>query len=164
MVDLKNDGLSSERGSSYEVESWGQSPVGQAPLQIQVRELFKLINVDPKDVLSGNLIPFRSPRFADLPHPSQALSFGKNLWKDILEASNIELVITMGSAVTGAVGEVLSITEFEKVPSGWGNVSIQTAASCSVGIVGLPHLSTFKLFSRNECQAALSLVFENYKS
>ncbi len=67
-------------GSAWVVESWkGRSP-GKAPLQRQVLFLFELLGEKPAAVLSGNLVPFRSPDWDALPGDRKAtVSFGKDL-------------------------------------------------------------------------------------
>lgn len=141
------------------VESWGENSPGQAPLQQQVCALFELLNVSPNYVLSGNLIPFRSPRFSDLPNKSAALKFGQNIWSDIIERSNLNLIVTMGNDVTRAVSKQLKITRLDKHESGWGKISIYSGEKDGLRLIGLPHLSTFKLFSRPECEKYLRNVF-----
>ena len=159
--DIKNDGLSSEIGSSYKIESWGKHLPGAAPLQKQICKMFEFLGVSADEVLSGNLIPFRSPRFADLPNRKRAMDFSKTMWREILTHSNAELVICMGNDVTRSVAQLLKINTLEKLSSGWGKVSIYVGDKDGVKVIGLPHLSTFKLFSRLECQSYLHEAFSH---
>ncbi len=159
--DKKNDGFSSERGSSYKIEEWGIYPPGEAPLQRQVCALFEFIEVPPNQILSGNLIPFRSPRIFDLPNKARAINFSENIWRKMLKTSNVKLVITMGNDVTRSLSKILKIPHLEKFPSGWGNVSLYAGKHDNITLVGLPHLSTFKLLSRSVCSECLRAVFKS---
>lgn len=150
--DIANDGLSVEVGSSYRIERWGGSfEPGKAPLQKQVLALFRLLSENPDQVLSGNLIPFRSPSIAELEDVQSVTAFGKELWVAILSRCPAKLIITMGNQVTKSIAPLLGITSLEKYPSGWGNVSIQVGEANGVLLIGIPHLSTFKLLSRPKC-------------
>ena len=157
--DAENDGFSAEQGSSYITEIWGEYPAGQAPLQKQICALFEFLNVAPKNVLSGNLIPFRSPRLADLPDKHRALKFGQEIWLQILRKSEVKTIIAMGNDVTKSLSNALNITPLDKYPSGWGNISIYKGERDNMKLIGLRHLSTFKIFSRPECQEYLQRVF-----
>lgn len=68
---------SSEDGNAYWIESWKGYPVGMAPLQLEVRELFTRIarivgtTESVRDfvetrVLMAHFVPFRSPSFDSL--------------------------------------------------------------------------------------------------
>ena len=160
-ADFENDGLSSEIGSSYKFESWGKHLPGEAPLQKQICKMFEFLGVSADEVLSGNLIPFRSPRFADLPNRKRAVDFSKAIWREILTQSSAELVICMGNDVTRSVAQLLKINSLEKLPSGWGEISIYVGDKEDLKVIGLPHLSTFKLFSRLECQSYLNDAFNH---
>lgn len=53
--------------SAYVDQIWGgASKPGQNKLQLQIRASFKKGGVKPEDVLAGNLVPFRSPRWKRL--------------------------------------------------------------------------------------------------
>src|SRR5579871_2970887 len=60
-----------ESGSAYVVESWKGSPPGQARLQLQVRQMFQVLDFDPAEALSGYLVP----SFEGLDEPSQQRRF-----------------------------------------------------------------------------------------
>lgn len=159
--DVANDGLSVEAGSSYRIERWGEGfETGKAPLQKQVLALFKLVNESPDQVLSGNLIPFRSPSLSELEDVQSATSFGKELWTEIFSRCPAKRVFTMGNQVTQSIAPLLGITSFEKYPSGWGKVSIRVGEAKGKVLIGLPHLSTFKLLSRHECVVILKNLLE----
>ena len=158
--DIANDGLSVEAGSAYRIESWGETfAPGESRLQKQVLSLFEMINEQPDQVLSGYLIPFRSPSIAELKDIFEMTAFGKELWAKILSRCPAKRIITMGSQATYPVSQLLNITRLEKHPSGWGNVSIRVGESDGRKLFALPHLSTFKLMSRLECVNILRSIF-----
>jgi hypothetical protein len=145
---------SCEDGSAYEIESWLDYPAGKAPLQRQVRSLFQLLNVKPHDVLSGNLIPFRSKSFADLGDSDGALRFGTAIWSEVLPLANRQLVIGMGQVVQDMLFKHYCATVSE-TKAGWGNQKIRYAVVGQTRIVGLPHLSRFGVATRKESKEFL---------
>ena len=153
------DGFSSECGSAYVVESWRDREPGQSPLQKQIQSLFRKLNVDPNDVLAGNLIPFRSPRYKTLPNKGRAEEFGSSLWATILSWAKPKLVIGMGGPTNNALMQMLEVHQDEPIPVNWGKVKACRGTFNLNGyagtFVGLPHLSTFKIMNRPESQAPL---------
>jgi len=160
VIDAENDGFSVETGSAYSVESWGGARAGKSPLQIQVLSLFELINVSPENVLSGNIVPFRSGSLAELNDRKAAFDFGETIWRSLLLRSKVKLVVAMGGEATRVSTQLLNIKDIEKVSSGWGKVTIQKGRREDLAFVGLPHLSTFKLLSNDKCIGALKSVFD----
>ena len=154
-VDPRHTDLASERGSAYVMESWVGYPPGESPLQRQVRALFAALDVDPDEVLAGNLIPFRSPSLDALPNRERALAFGLSLWKELLEAAQPSLVITMGAQTTHPVATMLGAERLVRVSLGWGSVAGTRASFTGGTHVGLPHLSRFRVFGRQESEAGL---------
>jgi hypothetical protein len=78
---------SCENGSPYLYEVWGASRAGKSNLQIQIQHMFSKLcdktnfNGSPKELiegsLSGQFVPFRSPRLADLEHKQEAFLLGE---------------------------------------------------------------------------------------
>lgn len=152
--------LCRESGSAYVEEQWGKSDVGQHPLQRQVRALFERLNVRPEDVLAGNLVPFRAPNAASFPDMRGAIRFGEELWRDLLASAQPDLVITMSAPVTQSIANFARIPAMEAYPSGWGNVKLFTGKSESFRLVGLPHLSRFRIMTHENSRSNISTVFD----
>lgn len=148
-----------ENGSAYVVESWAGHRPGESPLQRQVRALFSNLSVDPVQVLAGNLIPFRSPSIKELPNKNRALAFGKDLWHDILDAARPELVIAMSDDATRAVASILGAEAARRIPLGWGTVTGVRSDYPGGTLVGLPHLSRFRIFGRDKSIAGINELF-----
>ena len=159
---------SHENGSAYVHERWPSDgatgallPPGRAPLQRQVQDLFAFLGEDPDETLSAYFIPFRSPSLRELTTPRESRAFAKRLWRRLLRELQPRRVVTLGQDAFSAVLEVLGhgFTPFF-TPSGWGNVMLGRADYPGTKVYRLPHLSTFKIFSRPCCKAPLELLFE----
>lgn len=154
--------FSMSSGSAFAVEEWAGHPPGQSPLQRQVLTLFDGLGVEPEKVLAGNLVPFRSPDWASLENPHEALRFGCKLWITILNHARPRLIIGMGAAATNALAAILKADDVVTVPVGWGRVTA-TRRTFSDGIlVGLPHLSRFGIMTRTESGSALRDLFDGW--
>ena len=173
---------SCEEGCAYLVESWKNGkPPGEAPLQIQVRRMFAELAErleypgTPeellKESLSGYFIPFRSPSFEELEHKREALDFGESIWSSILESVRPGLIICIGkdtykrlkSLVPRVYG--LSGANHIQIKTGWHNSGadiIEFDESPRTRLLGLPHLSTYKLFSRPECAEPVDHIFTRF--
>lgn len=166
---------SSESGSSYLTESWHDNPAGSAPLQRQVQALFAalarhtghhepLADFANQSILSAHYIPFRSPRLADLPRRQESLAFAQELWGDILRHWRPRILITIDREAYTGLSQVFckqaGARQFDakRFNTGWGNYQadvVRFSSSSSVHaltLARLPHLSTFKLFSRPACR------------
>lgn len=162
---------SSEPGSAYIVESWGNShPPGEAPLQIQIRSLFKMI-AQVRDLeitgdellgqsLSAQFVPFRSPSLSALERRQESFVFARDLWSRLFEHISPLLVITIDKHTHKRLLPLLSTkwgepTSAEITSTGWGNASAELvrweSSTPARALIRLPHLSTFKLFSRDAC-------------
>lgn len=148
------------RGSAYVDEIWGdQQAPGTSPLQRQVQALFRHLGAEPAQVLAGNLVPFRSPDWASLSHQQAALSFGENLWRDILKRARPRLIITMGGVTYKSLRYMLGAQNSRSVSIGWGRVSGRVASFDDGHLVGLPHLSRFAIMTRDESTEGLRQLF-----
>ena len=164
---------SSEAGSAYLIETWPGSSRGAAPLQMQVQALFSsmarhlgyegsLSTFMNQRVLSSHLIPFRSPRFADLPRRSESMAFAQSLWADILTHWRPRILLTIDREAFKNLNSILlqlgaRQTDSQHFDTGWGTYQAEAArlitpdSSGALTLARLPHLSTFKLFSRAAC-------------
>lgn len=166
---------SCEHGASYLVERWRGNLPGQAPLQVQVQKLFEALvgHLDfqggskqlMERSLIGHYVPFRSPRFADLPHKDSALSVGRCIWARLLRHVKPKLIICLGREVQGELRLLLQhdlngVHEAtQSLSSGWGNLEIEfdtyDVESRVTRLLYLPHLSTFKLFTSSKCRGPM---------
>ncbi len=146
-------------GSAYVEESWAGHAPGESLLQKQVRALFSHLRVTPESVLTGNLVPFRSPSWAELPHRQAALRFGADIWKTVLQRASPRLIICTGHEAFDAMFRMLGAEKAVSVPVGWGNVSGAHAMFRGGALVRLPHLSRFRIITREESQEGLRQIF-----
>lgn len=173
---------SCEEGCAYLVESWKNGkPPGEAPLQIQVRRMFAELaeklhyQGTPEGLLeeslSGYFIPFRSPSLEKLEHRREALDFGESIWSNILESIRPGLIICIGkdtykklkSLVPRVYG--LSRVNHIQIKTGWHNSGadiIEFGESLKTRLLGLPHLSRYKLFSRAKCVEPVDRIFTRF--
>lgn len=146
-------------GSAYRDESWAGCLPGESKLQKQVLALFERIGEKPENVLSGNLIPFRSPDWKSLKEPQSAIEFGEELWSTVLRTAQPSLIVTMGSQAIDSVSRLLQVREVQKIHVGWGNVTACKGQFSGGTFVGLPHLSRFGIMNRPESASCLEKLF-----
>ena len=168
---------SCESGCSYVVEQWGNSLPGQHKLQRQVQRLFAEIerqagptaraSISLDASLIGYFVPFRSPRFADLHRTKESLAFANDRWASLLAPLSPSLLLAIDPMTFRAMKSLCSaqggtLVSAETLPTGWGTVTAEVHeyqfSDRSTMVVRLPHLSTFQLFSRSECEAPLSAI------
>ena len=136
-----------ENGCAYEIESWNNCQPGQALLQQQVRRMLEIVEIEPEKVLSGYLVPFRSPSWKALDRKREALEFGCKLWRKIFELSQFNLILVFGKDVGPHISELLGARLEATFAAGWGKQTIDRYrfGPAKVLLV-LPHLSRFQLF------------------
>jgi len=151
---------SCKKGNAYRCERWDKDE-RLNPLQLQVCTLFGMlagaIGVE-RDLLmdrtlSGNLCPFRSSSFANLPNGEATMEFSRELWRTVLDEVKPTVIITMGNETTRQVNllfDQAGTVKFE--PTGWGGVTYRLASATVNGrttlLIGLPHFSRFRIFGR----------------
>jgi hypothetical protein len=139
-----------ENGSAYIVERWKGLLPGEERLQQQVKRMFEIMRVKPEKVLSGYLIPFRSPSWGALPEKPNSMKFGMNLWRGIFETAKAKTVIAFGKAIAPHMTDLLEAELHAKHPAAWGDQTIDSYRFGADGrLIVLPHLSRFALFSRD---------------
>jgi hypothetical protein len=178
-IPVDHPSASCEHGCAYIAESWGNSPPGASVLQVQVQKLFDAIAERlpsmPRgpdlmgESLIGYFIPFRSPRLTQLHRPRESIRFAKQLWTEVLQLTRPRLLVALDPAAYSGLQDVCSATGGVRVSSeacatGWGNITAEIAEyrfpDRSAMTVRLPHLSTFKLFSRAECLPHLNEIID----
>ena len=160
-IDARHSKLAMPEGQcAYVNESWAGHVPGNSPLQRQVLSLFDRLDVLPQAVLAGNLVPFRSPDWANLQDPKGSLAFGKQLWARILRKAAPSTIITMGKDATNAVTDVLNISDTSMQTVGWGNITASRGTYDGGVLIGLPHLSRFGIMTRPASAKYLDCLFE----
>lgn len=151
---------SQEDGSAYVIEGWGNADPGQSPLQVQIQRMVAQLGVNWDEVASAHFVPFRSQRWADLDHPREAVDFAKGLWADFVYGMRPDHVICLGTTVGQFVPSLFGMNRLARMPTGWGNITLGVGCTRHGGqLTVLPHLGTFKLFSRVECAPFMKAAF-----
>ena len=180
-IDPSQGEASCEYGCAYRLESWG-APAGKSALQVQIQALLDQLrrrlapNTTPVDfmdqsVLGAYYLPFRSPDLSSLANRGKSLDFAKSLWTQILAPWTPRLIITIDHYAFAGIQSILAgkptmQRQFVRAfPTGWGNCRADVARyeSTSTGpstVLRLPHLSTYKLFSRGQCQVHLGEILD----
>ena len=148
--------------SAYRDEIWSkQSDHGTAPLQVQAKRIFKFLDIPSHEVLAGNIVPFRTPKWADLSPElrKNGLDLGASLWSRILSRAKPSIIVSVGRDAGTAMSEICGVPLVEKFESGWGKIKVRRGRKDDMTIVGLPHLSRFRIFSRADHRDVLQRVF-----
>ena len=107
-------------------------------------------------------IPFRTPEISKLPAKKASIEFSLNLWREILFSTDPKLIICNGKTVFNNVKEIY--TEYPDylppVQLNWGDKTGQVLKYEKLRVLGLPHLSRFKIFSRSECKEPIERLLE----
>ena len=149
--------FATDEGSAYETECWAAGyEAGQSPLQTQVQALFAKIGIaDASAVLAGNLVPFRSPKWACFGEPDEALEFAASIWKKILDRARPTMVLAMGGETRRALKRLLGVEKTRPVAVNWGNVEAECGKFATGRFVGLPHLSRYRIVTREASAQAI---------
>lgn len=158
-----------ESGNAYRIEAWGKE--GRLkPIQVQIRLLFCALadelaietNRLMDTTLTTNFSPFRAPRWRLLPNRTGSTEFSQRLWADILDLVAPSAVLCLGAPAYELMHEAFEqygarlLEEPDPIETGWPNASYRRARFKSAGsdllLVGLPHLSQYKIFSRPKCE------------
>ena len=98
-------------------------------------------------------------QYIRLKDSKEAMTFGKKIWKEVLENTKPELIITMGRESQNAVADLLNVSSIQKVTVSWGNIAATKGKYKYGRFVGLPHLSRFGIMMRPESTSALDSLF-----
>jgi hypothetical protein len=150
--------LSCEDGSPYLTESWSGQRPGRSNLQVQVQALYKRFGISFDETLSGQLVPFRSPSWEELPRREESLAFGQRLWAQVIKIVKPSLVIGMGKKKLRQPLRQILGTPIESidVPVNWGPVSAGLDWFPGCALITLPHLSRFGIMTRPQSESAIS--------
>jgi hypothetical protein len=156
------DMLTYEDGCIYLSEKWQGRECSNHPLQLQIQRLFELARVHGDKVLSGYLVPFRSPTWAALKAPQEARQFGVEMWRCLLDGRSPRLTFTIGDVVFQSMQDILKGSDATEHASGWGNVKIKLAEYEGGHLIGLPHLSRYRLFGKKARALAREESFRTF--
>ena len=113
-----------------------------------------------QDVLSAHLVPFRSPRWADLPNKPAALAFARKIWGWLLTRVSPEVIACVGHEVGRQLAPIMGVRNLRPMPTGWGNYTLLRGdVPSGAPFVALPHLGTFKLFGSEKYEPFLRHAF-----
>jgi hypothetical protein len=150
--------VSDERGNSYEIER----TVTKSPITEQFLKMAERLGVRPGAILSGVVAPFRGNRWEDLsPEQQQAsLALGRRFWEQPLNRPGLTTIVAVSEEAAKLVADVTEARKVDEFSAGWGVQKIRVARTRKgATVIHLPHLSTFKLFSRPESEAPLARAF-----
>jgi hypothetical protein len=172
--------LSVESGNAYrtEIENWWGAR-GQG-LQTQVRLLYEQIalrtdgatwkELMDEQTLALNFCPFRSQGWPPLVSPDGSIEFSRRMWARVFDVVEPSVIVCLGNDPMRYLDLVLRARgavptgPAKKRPVGWGNVTYAVAhytkSPGEVTMVGLPHLSRFRIFGRPESQHATTDIVE----
>ena len=162
----ERDKESCEHGSPYLYESWKDCPPGEGSLQKQIQILYSELGWEFDSVLSGQLVPFRSPSWEQLPRQKESLEFGIQLWQKVINYVEPNVIVAMGkSELRSTLIEILGEPKTSETHSvGWSNVSANLDIFSSCKLLSLPHLSRFKIMGRPQSQACINTIVSRVQS
>ncbi len=142
--------------NNYLDEAWGATQKswqeGEAPLQQRVVWLLEQLGLSPRKVPCSNLIFVRSKEIANLPfNPLADLCW--KVHEQIIEIVSPEIVMVFGNSRPSPytyLYEKFSPTAEKTFPSGHGNWSCRSFKANGVTVIGLPHLSRYKVIGKSE--------------
>lgn len=98
--------------------------------------MFERLDVQPIEVLAGNLVPFRTRDWARLPDTRNAISFGKVHWRELLTSARPSTVLTMGEITFTAIRDVLAGGPVDRISYDWGIEQTRAASFDGGRIIG----------------------------
>jgi len=142
--------------NAYLDEDWTDGN-GPTALQSQIKYMKDKYfpNISPEEMLSFQLVPFRSPSWEDLPPERSgcAIDLGFDLldWT-LANLTNESTVVAFGlSSVEYRLAEWFDASERETFKAGWGNVTARVWNTPKARkLIFLPHLSRYKILGRPE--------------
>lgn len=149
--------VSDERGNSYELEM----DITKSPINQQFMKLSDFLDKKPSDFLTGAAIPFRSNNWESLNKEQKivGVEIGISLWKEML-GSNIKKIIVTGEEACKMVLKIKSAKLELSIPSNWSNTKLKKYVSKDgTEIFSIPHLSSYRLFLRDESVKQLKILF-----
>ena len=129
-------------------ERWGKNGA-ETPLQLQIHQWLKLLNLEASEVAHVNFVPFRSPDWVRLPLKAEALAFASSLWREVVKKTHASLFISFGKTVAWHISGLMGARRIAVLPVPWKGQSIELFESeDGKRIVAMPHPSRFTLMGR----------------
>lgn len=147
--------VSDERGNSYVVER----DTTVSPITEQYLELCKLVNIDASAVLAGVIMPFRTQQWAPR-RDAAGLEVGKQFWREVLPETKLRTIFAVGRVTAKTIAELCGARAAGELPAGWGSCRISLYEDgAGRRIIGLPHLSRFRLLSTKRGRQQISQAY-----
>lgn len=155
---------SDEEGNAYRLRMWNGDR--RSALQEQVctfhKMLAKKLNCDWESLmdssLAGNFCPYASPSWAALSEKKKSIEFSVDLWLRIFRFCAPSVVVCLGKVSFDHIKGVAIRCRYREVrrpaksvETGWGQITCTLAemnGAREMLIVGLPHLSRYRIFGR----------------
>ncbi|CUH46405.1 hypothetical protein [Ruegeria atlantica] len=146
---------SDERGCSYTIPGMNHKPIAH-----QYVRLCELIGQDPEDVLAATLMPFRTDDW-DRKRDEVNIAITRDFWSLVVNNGRIKKVIAVSDTVEKEILKLTGARLQAEIPANWAKVKIRRYRNNDgLTVYALPHLSRFKLLSRNESIQQLIKLFE----
>lgn len=155
--------LSEELGNSYELERTST----KSPITKQFNLLLQFLGVEANRFLVGVIAPYRSDNWAGLSAEQKkgSLEIGRDFWSEILANATACKIITVSDVPADVMIKLTDAKLLREIHSGWGSTKLRLYKnSRGTMIVALPHLSSYKLFSRSDCRAPLDDIFSELRN
>lgn len=163
-----------EGQNAYVDIDWIGHGVGQAPLQRQIQEVFEHlrrrthpISIDAiafarSNVVTTQLVPFRSPSEKLLHRREDSVRFSREMWSDLFSHWSPTAVVAVGSTTGAELTAILGQVKRDRyMPTGWGEYRLLTRQFArGTRLLVLPHLSRFALFGRPQSEPYLNEAFD----
>lgn len=135
-------------GNAYANQNWSANGKAWSPLQVQVAALLDAVGVRHDRIVATQFIPFRSPNWRELERKKEALAFGRQLWRWLLEQTTATRFLCLGSTAAEELARLTGAKRSGKFKTDWGNQTFDRYVSPRHTVVRIPHLSRYRVFDR----------------
>jgi hypothetical protein len=136
-------------GNVFYTQHWGRSGREHSPIQQQVQAWHACLGLEPDTTLPAEFIPFRSRSEATLNRYSEAVAFGRTLWRWMLQRSVTTTFLCMGNRVCFELVQLTEAKRMASYPTAWGGQVIERwQDNAGRRIIRMPHPSRYHLFGR----------------
>lgn len=166
-----------ESPNAYLDQKWGSNEESYNALQYQIIELYKVlaeaVETTHEDLmrksLMANWIPFRTPGRPGLKVKKRTLALSNDIWRPRIEEYLDGMHICISPETFNGVSNILETVDYQRNELnswqglvGWWNVSYEVSqysrGDRQAVVVRFPHLSTYKIFSRDEYKPAIQEI------
>ena len=114
-------------------------------------------------VLAAHFVPFRSPSLDALHRRSESIAFARQFWAELLAEWIPRTILTIDLVTFKNLRGIISnrpaeVVDYRRSPTGWGRCTAEAVRlqmserGETVTLARLPHLSRFRLMSREACR------------